>query len=139
MSGVAQVPASLRRLVASGSAGTQATRVASGPAVAVGLPLPAVDAAYFELDPTHELDQTLTLLAQALVIAASVVTVIGAVLGWYAAGRVLRPVRRMAVTAAGIGEGALDERLDAEGDGDLEPLVDAFNEMVAALEDPNRP
>ncbi len=131
--GRAQVPVSLRRLVADGSAGTQATTLASAPHIAVGLPLPAVDASYFELSPTVELDQTLTLLAQALVIAATAVTAVGAVLGWYAAGRVLRPVRRMAVTASGIGEGALDQRLDAEGDSDLEPLVDAFNDMVTAL------
>ena len=131
--GRAQVPPSLRRLVAGGSAGTQATTLASEPTVAVGLPLPSVDASYFELSPTAELEQTLTLLAQALMIAATAVTVVGAVLGWYAAGRVLRPVRRMAVTAAGIGEGALDEQLDAEGDGDLEPLVDSFNDMVGAL------
>jgi signal transduction histidine kinase len=39
----------------------------------------------------------------------------------------------MAETAAGIGEGNLDQRLDAEGDSDLEPLVDSFNAMVAAL------
>jgi len=39
----------------------------------------------------------------------------------------------MAVTAGGIADGALDEQLDAEGDNDLEPLVDAFNAMVVAL------
>ncbi len=128
-----EVPVSLRHLVAGGSAGTQFTTLASEPTIAVGLPLPAVKAAYFELDPTRDLDQTLVLLAQALAVAAGVVTVVGAVLGWYAAGRVLRPVRRMAVTAAGIGEGALEEQLDAEGDSDLEPLVDSFNAMVAAL------
>ncbi len=128
-----EVPVSLRRLVAGGAAGTQYTSLASEPTIAVGLPLPAVNAAYFELDTTRDLDQTLVLLAQALAVAAAVVTLIGAVLGWYAAGRVLRPVRRMAATAAGIGEGALGEQLDAEGDSDLEPLVDSFNAMVAAL------
>jgi two-component system sensor histidine kinase MtrB len=46
---------------------------------------------------------------------------------------VLRPVHRMADTARGIADGALDQRLDAEGDSDLEPLVDAFNGMVRAL------
>jgi two-component system sensor histidine kinase MtrB len=128
-----EVPPSLRHLVAGGSAGTQFTTLASEPTIAVGLPLPAVKAAYFELDTTRDLDQTLVLLAQALAVAAGVVTLVGAVLGWYVAGRVLRPVRRMAATAAGIGEGALGERLDAEGDSDLEPLVDSFNAMVAAL------
>ncbi len=65
--------------------------------------------------------------------AAVVVTIIGAIVGRYASGRVLRPVRRMAATASGIADGALDQQLDAEGDSDLEPLVDAFNGMVRAL------
>ena len=128
-----EVPASLRRLVGGGTAGTQNTTLASVPQVTVGLPLPAVNGSYFEFTPNQDLDQTLILLARALVVAAVGVTVIGAVIGWYAAGRVLRPVRRMAVIAGGIREGALDERLDAEGDSDLEPLVDSFNAMVAGL------
>ena len=129
----AEVPDSLRRLVAAGEAGTQNTELASVPQVAVGLPLPAVDGSYFEFTPNRDLDQTLILLARALVVAAALVTAVGAVIGWYAAGRVLRPVRRMAAIAGGIREGALEERLDAEGDSDLEPLVDSFNAMVAGL------
>lgn len=129
----AEVPDSLRRLVAAGEAGTQNTELASVPQVAVGLPLPAVDGSYFEFTPNRDLDETLILLARALVVAAALVTAVGAVIGWYAAGRVLRPVRRMAAIAGGIREGALEERLDAEGDSDLEPLVDSFNAMVAGL------
>lgn len=127
------VPATLRRLVASGSAGTQNTELASVPNIGVGVPLPSVDAEFFEFVSAGELEQTLSLLARALAAAAVVVTLIGAVVGRYASGRVLRPVRRMAATAGGIAEGALDQRLDAEGDSDLEPLVDAFNGMVLAL------
>lgn len=127
------VPRSLRRLVTAGDAATQRTSLASVPNVGVGVPLPAVDADYFQLISVRELDDTLSLLARSLVAAAVVFTLIGAVLGRYASARVLRPVRRMAATASGIGEGALDESLDAEGDRDLEPLVDAFNSMVAAL------
>jgi two-component system, OmpR family, sensor histidine kinase MtrB len=127
------VPHSLRQLVATGEAGTQNTDLSSTPNVSVGVPLPAVDAAYFQFISVRELDDTLSLLARSLVAAAITATLIGAIVGRYASGRVLRPVRRMAVTASGIGEGALDEKLDAEGDSDLEPLVDAFNSMVSAL------
>lgn len=127
------VPGSLRRLVTAGQAATQRTALASVPNVGVGVPLPAVDADYFQLISVRELDDTLSLLARSLVAAALVFTSVGAILGRYASARVLRPVRRMAATASGIGEGALDESLDAEGDRDLEPLVDAFNSMVAAL------
>jgi two-component system, OmpR family, sensor histidine kinase MtrB len=127
------VPVSLRRLVASGAVGTQNAELSSVPNMGVGVPLPAVDAAFFEFIPTRELEQTLSLLARALIAGAFVVTLIGAVVGRYASGRVLRPVRRMAVTAGGIADGDLEEQLDAEGDSDLEPLVDAFNAMVSAL------
>jgi two-component system sensor histidine kinase MtrB len=127
------VPDELRRLVASGSAGTQNTELADSPSIGVGVPLLAVRGSYFEFVPVRDLDQTLSLLARSLAAAAIVMTGVGAVLGRYASGRVLRPVQRMAATASGISEGALDERLDAEGDSDLEPLVDAFNSMVAAL------
>ena len=127
------VPRSLRTLVAGGSAGTQNTRLASSPNIGVGVPLLAIKGSYFEFVPVQELDQTLSVLARALAAAAVVITGIGAILGRYASGRVLRPVQRMAATAAGISEGALEQRLDAEGDSDLEPLVDAFNAMVSAL------
>lgn len=127
------VPRSLRTLVAGGSAGTQNTRLASSPNIGVGVPLLAIKGSYFEFVPVQELDETLSVLARALAAAAVVITGIGAILGRYASGRVLRPVQRMAATAAGISEGALEQRLDAEGDSDLEPLVDAFNAMVSAL------
>jgi two-component system sensor histidine kinase MtrB len=127
------VPVSLRRLIATGAAGTQNTELLAAPNVAVGVALPAVDAAYFQFVSVRELEETLSLLARSLAAGAIVVTLVGAIVGRYASARVLRPVRRMAVTASGIREGALDERLDAEGDRDLEPLVDAFNSMVSAL------
>ena len=131
--GQSEIPSSLQTLVADGSAGTQRTTVSAQPTVAVGVPLPAIDGAYFELVRLSELDRTLTRLAQALAVSAILVTIIGAIVGRYASGRVLRPVRRMATAAAGISEGSLDERLDADNDSDLEPFVDAFNEMVSAL------
>lgn len=131
--GRTDVPTSLRELVAGGSAGTQNTKLSSTPSIGVGVPLLAIKGSYFEFVPVQELDQTLSVLARALAAAAVVITGIGAILGRYASGRVLRPVQRMAATAAGISEGALDQRLDAEGDSDLEPLVDAFNAMVSAL------
>jgi two-component system sensor histidine kinase MtrB len=127
------VPESLRSLIASGASGTQNTDVASTPNVAVGVPLPSINGAYFEFVPVQELALTLTRLAQVLAAAAVVITLLGAVIGRYASGRVLRPVRRMAAAASGISAGTLTERLDADGDSDLEPLVDAFNDMVSAL------
>jgi signal transduction histidine kinase len=129
-----RIPASLRDDVAAGAVAHQLTSVRGVPQVAVGVPLPSIDVLYFEFVPLDELDRTLAALARALAVGAAVTTLVGAALGLYASGRVLRPVRRMALAAGNIGEGALDRRLDAEGDSDLEPLVVSFNDMVASLE-----
>ena len=129
------VPRSLRDLVESGKAGRQRVMVASGPNVVVGLPVPAVDALYFEFVPISELVRTLDGLARVLATAAAVTTGAGALFGWYLTARVLRPVHRMATAAGQIREGRLEQRLTADGDNDLEPLVTSFNEMVQTLQE----
>ena len=128
-----EIPASLRDAVQQGEAGRQRTDVGGEPFVAVGVPLPAVDALYFELVPLRELERTLQTLAGVLTAAGLATTLAGAIAGWYASGRVLRPLGRMAAAASQIGGGRLEQRLDAGGDADLEPLVRSFNEMVRAL------
>ena len=129
------VPRSLRDLVESGKAGRQRVVVASGPNVVVGLPVPAVDALYFEFVPVSELARTLDGLARVLTIAAVAATGAGALFGWYLSARVLRPVHRMAAAAGQIREGRLEQRLTDDGDHDLEPLVTSFNEMVQTLQE----
>ncbi len=95
------VPAALRKLVASGSAGTQNTKFAQVPNIGVGVPLPAVNGGFFEFISARELDQTLSLLARALAGAAFVVTLIG--------GRG-RLVRERAGAAPGAAHGRDRER-----------------------------
>ena len=72
---------------------------------------------------------------QALIVAAAVATCLGVLAGRAASGRLLRPVRKMADAASAIREGALDQRLEADGDTDLEPLVESFNSMVEGLQE----
>jgi two-component system, OmpR family, sensor histidine kinase MtrB len=129
------VPGSLRALVEAGKAGRQRVTVPSGPNVVVGLPIPAVDALYFEFVPVTELSRTLEGLARVLATTAAVATAAGALFGWYLSARVLRPVHRMANAAGEIREGRLEQRLTADGDRDLEPLVTSFNEMVNSLQE----
>lgn len=129
------VPHRLSRIAEQGNAARQRIRVrGAGPQVVVAVPLPAVRAVYFEFVPLTELEQTLKTLAAVLATAAAATTAIGAAAGRYLSSRVLRPLRRIAETAAGIGGGRLDERLEAHGDTDLQPLVDSFNGMVDALQ-----
>jgi two-component system sensor histidine kinase MtrB len=133
--GPAEVPRSLRQAALAGSAGRQRFSLDGEPHVAVGVPLPAAEATYFEFAPLAELDRTLGLLARALAVGAAITALGGAAVGRYASSRVLRPLRGVATAASRISRGALDTRLDARGDPDLTPLVASFNDMVDALQE----
>ena len=132
--GADAVPASLRDAVAAGDAGRQYVRVDGDPFLSVGVPLPAAEAEYFELVSLEELERTLSTLARVLTVGALGTAVAGAVVGRWAAGRVLRPLREVAATAEGITEGATSARLGGGHDPDLAVLVRSFNGMVDALE-----
>lgn len=105
------------------------------PAIVVGIPLPAVDAEYYEVSVAEELDQTLATLTLALGICAGFTIVAGALLGWYASRRVLSPLTEVTGAAARISGGDLTTRLGDTEDPDLMALVGAFNNMVDALDD----
>lgn len=58
-----------------------------------------------------------------------------AVLGWFVAGRVLRPLRQMTSAARTISAGNLHERLALTGrDDEFKQLGDTFDELLARLE-----
>jgi signal transduction histidine kinase len=127
------VPASLRDAVSNGRAGTQRFELDGRTQLAVGVPIVESGAEYYQLFSLAELHRTLSILQTSLALSALVTTVGGAAVGYWASRRVLQPVRSMATTAHHIAAGNLDERLEAEGDRDLQPLTDSFNEMVTAL------
>lgn len=130
------LPRSLRQIVfEEDAAAGQRIRVDDVPYQAVGTPLMAVGARYFELVPMDQLEETLSEMARVLSLGAAISTVIGGVVGLWLSGRVLRPLRRVAVTAGGIAGGSVGDRLQADNDPDLRPLVEAFNDMVEALEE----
>jgi signal transduction histidine kinase len=100
------------------------------PNIVVGIPLEGVDADYYEVTYAKELSQTLDTMGYALAISAGLTTVAGGLLGWYAARRVLRPLRQVALAAARISAGELDTRVEATEDPDLATLTGSFNTMV---------
>ena len=68
-------------------------------------------------------------------IALAIITVIALLLGWYFAGRMLRPVRTITATARRISASNLHERLDLRGpDDELKELGDTFDELLGRLE-----
>ena len=68
-------------------------------------------------------------------IALAIITVIALLLGWFFAGRMLRPVRTMTATARRISASNLHERLDLRGPNDeLKELGDTFDELLGRLQ-----
>jgi signal transduction histidine kinase len=68
-------------------------------------------------------------------IALAIITVIALLLGWFFAGRMLRPVRTITATARRISATNLHERLDLGGpDDELKELGDTFDELLSRLQ-----
>ena len=121
------------RTVDAGSVGLAWTDLTDPHAVVVGVPLPAVDAAYYEVSVAEELAATLRTLALALAVCAALTTVGGALLGRAASSRVLHPLGEVAGAAVQVSAGDLETHLRDTSDPDLAVLVGAFNHMVDAL------
>ncbi|CAN5274715.1 HAMP domain-containing sensor histidine kinase [soil metagenome] len=102
--------------------------------LAIGIPLQAANAAYFEVVDLAELEDTLRQLSLSLTGASIVTTLAGAALGWWASRRALRPLADVSRAAEAIAGGRLDTRLHAEDDPELGVLVTSFNNMAQALQ-----
>lgn len=102
--------------------------------LAVGVPIPSADAAYFEIISLAEIESTLDALGVSLIGASLVTTLAGAGLGWWAARRALRPLTGVSAAAHELAQGRLDTRLEPSEDRDLQPITASFNEMAQALQ-----
>ncbi|QGG95567.1 sensor histidine kinase [Actinomarinicola tropica] len=129
------VPRSVRQAVeGDGKASLMHYRLADTPVLVLGIPIPSVDAAYYEIFELDELERTLDLLAAYLTGATILVTLAGATLGWWASRRTLLPLTDVGLAAHAIAGGRLDTRLEVANDPDLTVLVSSFNEMAATLQ-----
>jgi two-component system, OmpR family, sensor histidine kinase MtrB len=134
---VSSIPIRLRREVLGGSAATQTFRTGAPgqPQIVVGVPIPSVHAAYFEVVTLSDLDHTLRVLGLTLVGAGVVTTLLGTALGRFASSRSLRPLAGVSRAAEAIAGGQLDTRLDSDAaDPDLSGLTASFNTMVDQLQ-----
>jgi two-component system, OmpR family, sensor histidine kinase MtrB len=131
------VPRALRNTVQSGQAALMRFDYQGTTQLAVGVPIDsdAADAAYFEIVSLGELEDTLESIGISLLAAALLATLAGAAIGWWAARRVLRPLRGIGEAAHAIATGRLETRVEASDDADLATLADSFNEMAVALEE----
>lgn len=101
----------------------------------VGVPIPSVDAAYFEIISLDDLESTLEALGVSLVGASLLTTFFGAALGWWASRRALRPLSGVSTAAMALASGRLDTRLEESEDPDLRPISQSFNDMAQSLQD----
>ena len=130
----ADISESMQHAVAGGGAYQQRIEVNGTPYLLTGVLLPGVEATYFEFVGVGEYESTLDALGTVLMAAASITTLAGAVAGWLASKRLLRPLADVAHAAQAMSEGDLSRRLDVDNDPDLQPVADSFNDMAASLE-----
>jgi two-component system, OmpR family, sensor histidine kinase MtrB len=128
------LPPGMGALVDGGTAARQRFSKDGVTNLAVGVPLPAVEAVYYEVSPLLELRRTLGILSTSLIVASVITTLAAAAAGLVVSRRLLRPLHRMSDAAVDIAEGELDRRLDEVDDADLEPLVESFNHMADAIQ-----
>lgn len=128
------IPSDLQTLVASGQPGRMRVEFDGEPYLIVGVPIPGIDAAYFEGVPLTETRSVLSSLATSLLGAAVITTILGGLIGFWASRRAVAPLGPVGEAAAAIAEGRLDTRLADTGDPDLDRLTTSFNEMASALD-----
>ncbi|HEU4840553.1 MAG TPA: histidine kinase dimerization/phospho-acceptor domain-containing protein, partial [Ilumatobacteraceae bacterium] len=98
-----------------------------------GIPLRDVGA-YFEYVDLAEDNRTLSNVALSLFLASVITTLLGVLLGVFAARRAVRPVAEAAQAAKAIAGGHLGTRLPPSDDPDLGVLAGSFNDMASALQ-----
>jgi signal transduction histidine kinase len=129
------LPTHLEMLVSTGESGTQRFTHDNVLHEAIGVPIPAVGAEYFEVFSLRDTERTLGFILSALVAGLIVATATAISLGWFTSRRLLRPVGRVADAASDIASGRLDARLEPENDPDLNRLAVTFNEMADTLQE----
>lgn len=129
------LPASLRDTVVGGQPARMRYDLGGEMQLAVGIPIPSAEVAYFEIVSLGDLEDTLGALGVSLLGASLVTTLAGAALGWWASRRALRPLTGVSTAATALAAGRLDTRLDTSEDPDLRPIAASFNDMAQALQD----
>jgi len=84
--------------------------------------------------PLDGLERALKALVGVLLLVAVMATIVLAIVVAVVAGYVTRPLEGMIATAEGIGSGALDKRIQAEGVDDVARLAGALNAMLDRLQ-----
>jgi signal transduction histidine kinase len=114
-----------------------AHRAAHGtqPGVTTVFPIPAINTPGVHQVVIAQHNADIDRLVAGSWVVLALTTVGAAVLGWFAAGRVLRPIREITTTARTISAGNLHERLALAGpDDEFKQLGDTLDELLGRLE-----
>ncbi len=128
------LPEGLRDAVRDGSPAHQRTSIRGTKFFVAGVPVPAVDAEFYEVTSIRTLDRTLRTISTALAVGGAVATLLGAVLAWRVSRLVLRPLTEAAEAAQAVAAGNFEARLGEYADPDLARLSESFNEMVDTVQ-----
>jgi two-component system, OmpR family, sensor histidine kinase MtrB len=128
-----KLPLSLRNDTIAGLSSEQTFSYNGAPVYGVGIALPG-HARFFAVYSLTSAANDLNTLLATLFAAGIVTTALGAVLGRWAAGRALRPLRDVSQAALAIAGGMLDTRLETEDARDLAVLTSSFNRMADRLQ-----
>jgi two-component system, OmpR family, sensor histidine kinase MtrB len=129
------IPVDLRDQVAIDEvAAQQIVRIDDEVVLIVGVPLPSSQAAYFDFVSLDDTEATLRNVGLSLLFGGIITTMLGGLLGAFAATRAVRPLGAATQAAKSIASGRLDTRLETSDDPDLMVLANAFNDMAAALQ-----
>lgn len=128
------VPSALRAQVrSSGDVSVQRTTLHGRPWMVAGVPLPDVNATYYEITPLTELARTLRTIRTTLFLVALGAAIGAGLLGRWVSGRLLQPLQRVAATSRTIAQGDLAARLPDTQDRQLALLTTSFNDMADSL------
>ncbi len=92
------------------------------------------NAAYFEVVPLTEIENTLASLRTILLIGTTLTIIMAGGIGVFASHRVLRPLTDISTAATSIAEGNLRTRVSLSEDPDLAKIARSFNEMAVSME-----
>ena len=106
-------------------------RYVATPISVEGDPLPAIYVAAVDVDA--ELDELRAAFGTYTIVAAVTLMAIGLV-GWFVAGRLLRPLRRLRVAASRITASDRGERIPVVGHDDISALTETVNGMLNRLD-----
>lgn len=106
-------------------------RYIATPIAVEGDPQPAIYVAAVDVDA--ELDELRAAFGTYTIVAAVTLVAIGLV-GWFVAGRLLRPLRRLRIAASRITASDRDERIPVVGHDDISALTETVNGMLNRLD-----